>query len=324
MKVKMYGTRGSIPVSNRECVKYGGNTTCVHVISDCIPPNESLVIDTGSGFVPLGHNGLKNGIKRYNILYSHYHHDHTQGLLLAPPTFIEGINLDIYGPEDLSVGPRQVVEALMNPPYFPVHFKQVGSRFSFKNLQFVESRVLLVHPEGGFKVLTLEDFQNITKRGDQIPFGRQRYDLNECLLIRMIGTNHPQMTISYRFEELPTGRTFVFLTDHEDVAGISMAFKKHLKGADLLVADAQYSRDKYIASTAGYGHGTSFGCVRLAVLCGCTRLGLTHHDPTATDAYIDNVILNEAVEAREQLKREVDECLLEDIFCCYDYQELDV
>lgn len=324
MRVKLYGTRGSIPIANRDSIKYGGNTTCMHLISDCVPRGHALVVDTGSGFVPLGHNGLEAGTTKYHIFYSHYHHDHTQGLLLAPPTFIQGIGIEIFGPEDNGWGPRQVVETLMRPPLFPVHLRQIGSRFAFRSLQFFESKIGVVHPDAGIKVMSLEDFNRAASSGGQIPFEEKKHRISECLLIRMKATNHPQATISYRFEEMPTGKSFVFLTDHEDVAGISASLKAHLHNADLLVADAQYDRRTYLNRTAGFGHGTPFGCVRLAMLCGCRRLGLTHHDPGSSDHHIDNIIITEATETMEQLRREIESPRLEEIFACWDYHEIDV
>ncbi len=54
MKIKAWGTRGSIAVSNSENVKAGGNTTCYEVMSSCFPSNIRVMIDSGTGFVPAG------------------------------------------------------------------------------------------------------------------------------------------------------------------------------------------------------------------------------------------------------------------------------
>ena len=72
MKVKFYGTRGSIPIANKESVKYGGNTTCVRIFDECLPDDMVLAIDSGSGFVPLAKNVIKEGNKdEVLILYRH-------------------------------------------------------------------------------------------------------------------------------------------------------------------------------------------------------------------------------------------------------------
>ena len=55
MKVRCWGARGSIPVSGREYVKYGGDTTCVEIRSAA---DEVIVVDAGSGIRRLGNKIL--------------------------------------------------------------------------------------------------------------------------------------------------------------------------------------------------------------------------------------------------------------------------
>jgi len=323
MKIKLWGTRGSIPISNTESVRFGGNTTSVAISSECIPPGEKLVIDTGSGFVPFGFEAVKQGgLKGYNILYTHYHHDHTMGLLLAPPTFIEGVEINVYGPVDHGYGPKNIISDLMKPPKFPVDFREVGGKFNFIKLEYFESKVIIVHPKGGFKVLTIERYEKNFQNKRQIAFSNGAFDLAECMVIKMRRANHPDLTLSYRFEENPTGKVFVFLTDHEDVPGISQALKSHVKDSDLLIADAQYDYKTYKEKTAGYGHGTPTGCIQLATVTGVKKLGLTHHDPNSTDEKLENVILKEALESLKRSKDSQVSLNEENIFICWDYQEI--
>ena len=83
MKLITHGCRGSIPISSNEMMKYGGNTTCFELVT-----NEfQIFFDTGSGF----QNAILNPNKDILILFSHFHHDHLQGLafnkyLLKPET----------------------------------------------------------------------------------------------------------------------------------------------------------------------------------------------------------------------------------------------
>lgn len=237
MKVKFYGTRGSIPVSGPDKVEYGGNTTSIQVISDCLPPGWALAVDSGSGFVPFAYDCLNNGIKNIVILYTHYHHDHTMGL---------------------------------------------------------------------------------TK---MIPFDRgEKYSLEECLVIKMHKSNHPERTISYRFEERSSGRVFVFLTDHENQDGKPNRFMQHVHEADLLVMDSQYDRKRYDTMTAGYGHGTPDYCVETALQAKVSVLGLTHHDPNSSDAKIEEIV----AEAERVLASMEQPAAALKIFACKDYQETEV
>jgi ribonuclease BN (tRNA processing enzyme) len=137
----------------------------------------------------------------------------------------------------------------------------------------------------------------------------------------MYKTAHPEYTVSYRFEERPTGKVFVFLTDHENTDGFPNNLLHHLRGADLLVQDGQYSDEVYRARTSGFGHGTPEYCVKLAQRASVKRLGITHHDPDASDVDVEQRI----VEAK-QFAGEVESSLefIENIFVCADYQTIEV
>ena len=75
MKIYIRGVRGSIPVTGADTVIYGGNTTCAAVTEDAW----LLVLDGGSGMqkFSLQENA---GMQRIDILLSHLHLDHIQGL----------------------------------------------------------------------------------------------------------------------------------------------------------------------------------------------------------------------------------------------------
>jgi phosphoribosyl 1,2-cyclic phosphodiesterase len=316
MKLKICGSRGSIPISNSKSVAVGGNTTSIRVFSECLPKGSILSIDAGSGFVPLSFDVLKEGgAKEMTVLFTHYHHDHTQGLLLSPLTFIKNIKMRLCGPAEDSNGPRKMMEDMMRSPYFPVDFKEVASHFSFKDFVYPRTLVGLFHSIGGFKVMHLDEFERMISEGRNIPIGKGKYPVDECLVIRMYKSNHPERTISYRLEERPTGKTFVILTDHENEDGLPTGLKNHLSNADLIIMDSQYSRGVYDTKTAGFGHGTPDYCVRVAEAVGAKKLGLTHHDPNSTDADVE-AIFKEAVERK--IRPELD------IFTCVDYLEIEV
>lgn len=320
MKVKLYGTRGSIPIARENSVKYGGNTTCVRVMSDCIGAGNALVIDTGSGYRELSRDLLKEGVMKVNILYTHYHHDHTQGLLLAPHTYIPSSRVTVWGPKEHDMGPDEVFSDLMKQPHFPVPYRKVRHRFDCHNLCNIGTQVLVIHPTGGFLLANVDEFESAAANGKQLLFGNgQKYSIKECLVVRMYKTVHPEYTVSYRFEENPTGLVFVFLTDHENTDGFSADLRAHLSGAHLLIQDAQYSRERYEAQTAGYGHGTPDYCVRTAAAGGVYYLGLTHHDPDASD----NDVIARLEEANKYAQQHAPE-LFGRIFACYDYLEFPV
>lgn len=290
MKVKLYGTRGSLPVAGTQYAKYGGNTTSIQVESTCLPPGLVLAIDAGSGFLPLSQDGLKSGMTKLVLLMTHHHHDHTQGALIAPPFFMPQIAIDVYGPVESGVGPREVFETTMKPPYHPVDFKTVAHHIRCHDIEHPTTKVFVCHPRGGFKMIEIELYNRCVASKRHLPFGGgESYPLDECLVITMHRTEHPERTIGYRFAE-PSGKTFVFLTDEEVRAAVPSSLKAFLKGADLLIGDAQYCEDTYRTRTAGFGHGTPAYVVGLALEAGAKKVGLTHHDPKSSDDVIDSLV----------------------------------
>ena len=337
MRIKIWGTRGSIAIANPESVKAGGNTTCYEIMSQCLPQGIKLMIDAGTGFVPAGWRYLPEmgrGLK-YVIFCTHWHYDHIMGLTLAPPTFIDQIPMDIYGPRDEGIGPKEMINHLFKRPFFPVDAKRVSHKMNLISLEDFDVHVIAIHPKGGFSILSLDVFHVQIGENDQLSINQNTYPLEECMIVRMAKTNHGNANcISYRFEEMPTGKTFVFCTDHEDVAAVSADLRSHISGADLIIMDAQYDDERYMTKTAGFGHGTPFGCVKQGVICNAKRIGITHHDPASNDQFLEGKILPEAHEALRKIStedetlniHELDEVILtkKDIFLCYDYEEIEI
>lgn len=310
MFAKFYGTRGSVAVSSPRSIRYGGNTTCVRVHSDCLPDGMWLVVDAGTGIVPLSWDFTEQSGKSVAILLTHYHHDHTQGLMLTHFPYIQSLPLHMLGPYDRGIGPREVYKNLMQPPFFPVHFDEVESHLQSYNIEFANAAALLIHPRGGLLLTTADAIAEAA----ELDFdGRGTWPVDGCLVVRMHRSNHPEQTISYRFEERPTGRVFVFVTDHENESCVPERFREHLAGADLLVMDCQYTREKYDKFTAGYGHATPDYVAQVAREVGVRRLGLTHHDPPASDDQIDDM-----VRTAQQMLPEVE------VFGCHDYIQIEI
>lgn len=326
MKTTTYGTRGSVPIANKASVATGGNTTCLRIESECLPPGMWLVVDAGSGIVPLSMDALKSGVKSVAILFTHYHWDHTQGLPLAPIAFIKTIPITCYGPVDDSIGPKEMLEASMRRPFFPVDFKEVASHFTFHDIEHPNTEVIIIHPKGGIKTMALDKFERFD--GKPLPLGRgEKFPKSECLIIKMIRSSHPEKTIAYRFEEGPTGKVFVFLTDNENFYSTPNAMKAFLYGADLLIMDSQYTEQQYKTQTAGFGHGTAANCVRVAIEARVKRLGLTHHNPTSTDQAVQAILEEGKAALPEILKgnpQEKPALIADAIFSCLDYQVVTV
>src|SRR5438105_4551569 len=96
MRVRFWGTRGSIPIPGPGTVFYGGNTSCVEVQAS---DGSLLILDCGTGIRELGNHLLSRpGIKRVYLLIGHTHWDHIQGLPFFAPIFRSDVELNIYAP----------------------------------------------------------------------------------------------------------------------------------------------------------------------------------------------------------------------------------
>jgi len=130
MFVKLFGTRGSVPVSNQQTRKYGGNTTCLYIKANS---GDTIIVDAGTGIRELGPYLLRNRVNKMHLLFTHYHWDHMQGLPFFAPIFQKDSVITIYGPKkDVTV--KKALSYQMNKPYFPTTWADVPSKIIYKLL----------------------------------------------------------------------------------------------------------------------------------------------------------------------------------------------
>ncbi|MFH1404665.1 MAG: MBL fold metallo-hydrolase [Patescibacteria group bacterium] len=327
IQLTVFGARGSSPVAGRDYIEFGGNTTCVRVESPCLPPDMALSIDSGSGYRPFCGTLLGEGIMKIGLLQTHYHWDHIQGFPFGPHAFIPGCHTQVWGPKDLrdkSEGPEESFARQMAAPNFPYPFDKVRHQLQFKALEYNGTQVLVWHPKGGVQLVKLHQFVEMDVEDGQMRFNanafgdKGTYALNECLVIKWYKAIHPDKTVSYRFEERSTGRKLVFLTDHEVSPAWSTELLAHLKGANLLLQDAQFKHADYLAKYVEWGHGTPEYAAQTAMKAGVGRLGLVHHDPAAKDSDIQQRV----IEARSEFLRCRRGDLSETVFAAKDFQTI--
>ena len=73
MIIKIWGSRGSIPVSGKDYLKYGGDTTCLEIRSK---NDDIIVVDAGTGIRRLGNQLKKEECTNLNLIFTHAHWDH--------------------------------------------------------------------------------------------------------------------------------------------------------------------------------------------------------------------------------------------------------
>jgi phosphoribosyl 1,2-cyclic phosphodiesterase len=256
VKVTFWGCRGSIASAGPRTIRYGGNTSCVQVSAD---DGATLILDAGTGVRPLGAT-LDGGPTRVDILLSHLHLDHIQGLGFFRPFFADDGDVHLWGPPSATADLRRRLTRYLSPPLFPVRLRDLTSRVEFHDAA-----------------------------GDSWQIGPFR--------VRSEGILHPGQTVGYRIEH--DRRSMAYLPDHEPALGGSddprwTSGFALAEGTDLLVHDAQYTSAEY-AERVGWGHSSVSQAVSFANRAGVKHLVLFHHDPDHDDAFIDRLV----AEARE-------------------------
>ena len=131
MKVRFWGTRGSIPSPGPRTVRYGGNCSCVEVRT---PSGELFIIDAGTGIRELGLALMAEQPVLAHVLLSHTHWDHISGFPFFPPAFAPGNTLTIYAARNIDKRLEDVMAGQMEYTYFPVTLSDLPSEINYREL----------------------------------------------------------------------------------------------------------------------------------------------------------------------------------------------
>jgi phosphoribosyl 1,2-cyclic phosphodiesterase len=252
MNITLWGVRGSMPTTSPDTKVYGGNTSCVEVEAE----GWRLVLDAGTGIQHVNPNH-KNGNNRFDILLTHLHIDHIQGLGFFKPLFDPSAEVHIWGPVSNTKTLRARLGRYFSPPLFPVYFSNLSCKLF---LHEIENSAFEIGP----------------------------FQLQSCYVI------HPSPTIGFRIQY--SDKVFVYIPDHEPAIGQSGLLKsvKWISGsdlaldADILLHDAQYTIEEY-KNKVGWGHSAMEDTLHFASLMRVKRLLLAHHDPMRTDVQLDQL-----------------------------------
>jgi phosphoribosyl 1,2-cyclic phosphodiesterase len=260
VKVKLWGTRGSIPSPGEDTVRYGGNTSCVGVtLSD----GSLLALDAGSGIRNLGLQ-IGDEPRRLHILLTHLHMDHIQGLVFFAPAFRPQTELVIWGPASPEASLRDRIARYISAPLSPVEVRELPCDVSFRHC-----------PEAEWQIgpATIRA-SSVTHRGPTLGY---RIDDGEDSLT-YIPDHEPAL-----------GADLANLPD-EWISGLDLA-----RDASLLIHDGQYADSEY-PNHLGWGHSAVGDALTFADRANARRTLLFHHDPTHSDTFLDQ--LGEEARAR--------------------------
>ena len=287
MRVRFWGTRGSIPVAldtaglqaklvdallkasgkslknaadARQFIEreldfpgshtFGGASPCIEVERPGAVP---LILDLGSGVRGLGARDMARGPGplSYNVIMSHMHWDHIMGFPFFAPAYVAGNHIRLYG---CHAELERALRRQQAAPSFPVPFDRLAARIEF---------VLL---EAG-----------------------RRYDIDGVGVTAMLQA-HSGDSYAYRLEH--GGKSLVYATDSEhklEDPRESEAFAAFFRDADMVIFDAMYSLAEAVSVKEDWGHSSNVVGVELCQLAGAKHLVLFHHEPAFDDAAITRI-----------------------------------
>jgi len=252
MIIKIWGSRGSIPVSGKEYLRYGGDTTCLEIRTKS---GDIIVVDAGTGIRRLGNQLVEEKCSDLNFIFTHAHWDHLMGFPFFKPLYFETTRIQLHRCPYHSKFVETILSKLMAPPNFPVKYTDITAQLSYPDACPMEFEIgsvrvepiALSHPNGGSGYKFIEDGRCFVFLTD-----------NE------LGFNHPG---GLTFEE----------------------YREFARDANLLLHDAEYTPREY-KTYIEWGHSEYTDALDLAEKAGVKKLGLFHLNQERADRQMDKIV----------------------------------
>jgi phosphoribosyl 1,2-cyclic phosphodiesterase len=252
MLIKCWGSRGSIPVSGNEYLKYGGDTTCIEIRTKS---DDIIIIDAGTGIRRLGNQLINEGRYEYHFIFTHAHWDHLMGFPFFKPIFYSRSKFLMHRCPFQSNFVETVLAKLMSPPYFPVRYDELLADISYQEAC-----------PSPFEIGSVS--------------------------IEPIPLSHPNRGSGYKFIEDDKSFVFLTDNELGFIHSGGVAYEDYVKfsmKADLLIHDAEYTPEEY-EQTKKWGHSMYTEVLDLAFEAEVKHLGLFHLNQDRTDKDMDEII----------------------------------
>ena len=241
MKFIIHGTRGSAPNANEKFLKYGGNTTCFEISTE----NQQIFYDAGTGFISAE---LFRKTKDIFIFFSHFHHDHIQGLPFNSALFQQGKDIVLTSALGNQMEILETLQRYFSGSYFPVDIFDILKHLSVQNFE-----------------------KTLEKIKDEV-------------IVDFISLSHPGGAVGYKFSL--KNRKIVILLDNEFHDQQETELISFCKNADLVVWDAMFTEEE-LCSKKGWGHSSIEKANEFTFKANIQKTILCHHASNRSDAEID-------------------------------------
>ncbi len=252
MYIKCWGSRGSIPVSGKEYLRYGGDTTCLEIRTKT---NEILIVDAGTGIRRLGNQLIAEGRYCYYFLFTHAHWDHLMGFPFFKPLYSKLSQFFVYRCPFQDKYVETMLSRVMTPPNFPVQYADIKATILYEEACPAPFRI-------------------------------------GSLAVEPIALSHPNGGSGYKFTEAGKSMVFLTDNELGFMHPGALSFEDYrafCSGVDLLIHDAEYMPKEY-AKTVSWGHSVYSDATRLACEAKVSRFGLFHHNQERTDPGVDLIV----------------------------------
>ena len=252
MDIKCWGSRGSIPVSGKEYIKYGGDTTCIEITAKS---GETIIVDAGTGIRRLGNSLIERHILSCHLLFTHVHWDHIQGLAFFKPLQFKTAEIIIQDRRFCDINTRDVLNEVLKQPFFPIAITDLNAKLVFNPA--LENR---------FRIGSVD--------------------------VETIPTSHPGGGLGYKFTEDGASLVFMTDNELGFVHPGGRTFDDYqafVADADLLIHDGEYTPEEYQRNVQ-WGHSNYLDVLELAVKSDVRQLGLFHQNQNRTDDEVDAMV----------------------------------
>ncbi|MEO0491891.1 MAG: MBL fold metallo-hydrolase [Actinomycetota bacterium] len=249
VNIAFHGVRGSTPCCCPTLKRYGGNTSCVSIEAEGADP---IVLDCGTGLRMFGAS-LADEPCCVDVLVTHLHWDHIQGLPFFTPLKFADTRFTVYGPGEEGETFGESFGRFMAPPFFPIETAHLPADITFTDA-----------------------FDDEFQLGDT----------------HVVAKPVPHTGTTTGFRVTRNGVSVAYVPDHQepvdDPTFVAPSVIELCRGVDVLIHDAQFTKDEF-AVKADWGHSTPEYAVEVARQAGVKTLVLFHHDPAHDDDMVDEI-----------------------------------